>query len=64
MDAGSIKKWTIEDGDYSAPVENDYDMNYRWLRRHKRLFTQKITWVFGIMALGAIVLIVELVTRY
>lgn len=63
MHASNIKSWNSLSGDYVQPEELDYVKTYDLAKVEQRGFVKKVTVIFSLVALGAIVIILELLTR-
>jgi hypothetical protein len=63
MHASVVKAWTVKDGDFIRCADQQRDDSYEALKRDRSNEKVKVTIGFGLTALGAIVLVLELLTR-
>lgn len=64
MDASSIKKWNATSGDFNHSDDVDYEKNFRYARLESKQVEKKITVFAGLMALGAIICLLEYLSRF
>lgn len=63
MHASTIKEWTTANGDFIRVADHHRDDSYEAMRRYKSTLKTRLTFAFGMTALGAVILVLEILSR-